>query len=189
MVNGVYARRAEEPDGRGAYEKVGVENDPRFLYYCSENARWKIDDRMRSKGRGYAYLKVTAQTPVDAGPEHQWHVCDKRGRNYEKDPDIRCTELAGDAGGEAAPRGESTSDSADSEASDQSSSTSSGKTPAQEERPVEAALARAGKGESQRELPVSAARARACAKMLCRSGLRCACHFRLAQDCPNRKRP
>ena len=45
-------------------------------------------------------------------------------------------------------------------------------------------LARAGERESQREFPVPAARARACAKMLCRSGLRCACHFGLAQDCP-----
>ena len=189
-INGVYARRAEEHNGRGAYEKVGVEGDPRFLYHCSKKARWKIDNKMPSNSSGFAYLKTTAKTPADAGPDQQWHICDKRGEGYNKDSDVLCTELAPHIatfstkpGGGAGDAGDSTS----SEASDhQSSSASSGETLAQAEDPVEAAPARASAGESQKGPPRSALRAGACAKMLCRSGLRCACHFFFAWECPTR---
>ncbi|CAK0897019.1 unnamed protein product [Prorocentrum cordatum] len=50
-INGLYARRAADQDGHGAYEKVGADAAarPRFLYYCREKSRWKIDCNIRAK--------------------------------------------------------------------------------------------------------------------------------------------
>ncbi|CAK0905697.1 unnamed protein product [Prorocentrum cordatum] len=204
-INGLYARRPADYDGYGAYEKVGADAAirPRFLYFWREKSRWKIDCKIPSRRSGFAYLKAAGvASPTQAGPDCQWHVCDDKGEGYGKDPCVRCLEVV-PAPGATSPAPErvghhatqarslpsqDSSASADSSSDDvgnrtssdeESSSASGAEPPAQPGADAQAPRSHAG-----RTAPI-----RACAKMLVRSGLRCACHFRMAQDCPGCPRP
>jgi len=193
-INGLYARRAADHDGHGAYEKVGADAAvrPRFLYFWREKSRWKIDNKIPSEKSGFAYLKVDGvATPAEAGPDCKWHVCDEKGEGYNKDPRVRCVEVA-PGPGSGAPAAGSVAPSAqpDNSASDDDTSSDEDRTSGDEESSSESGSgARAAPGAAAWTAPGRAAGVvprRACAKMLVRSGLRCVCHFSVLRDCPGR---
>ncbi|CAK0861595.1 unnamed protein product [Prorocentrum cordatum] len=195
-INGVYARCAEDFGGHRAYEKVvAAGSAPRFLYYWGERSRWKVDSKLGGDKSGFAYLKLAgASSPAEAGPDQYWHVYDDREQGYNKDPAVRCSEFAPEPHGAAtsaaatgsraaaargAPSSDGSSDDGSNDDSDDSgddSSSASDATP--QAGPVVAVPAKGAQA-------VGAVRARACAKMMVRSGVRCACHFKLVRDCPD----
>ncbi|CAK0838503.1 unnamed protein product [Prorocentrum cordatum] len=193
-INGLYARRAADHDGHGAYEKVGADAAvrPRFLYFWREKSRWKIDNKIPSEKSGFAYLKVAGvASPANAGPDCQWHVCDDKGEGYSKDPGVRCLEVAprpGASAGEARPAPpasqdvSSSDDSSSDDGGDQTSGDDESSSASGSEQPAQKGATALAAGRQ----PGGAVRRRACAKMLVRSGLRCVCHFRPVRDCPGR---
>lgn len=198
-INGIYAPVPGGYGGRQAYKKVGGEQT-RFIFFSSQKGRWKIHKVLdNAAGGGYAW--ATASSERQFPPNVGWHCFDGPENGYNEDDAVRCTALqpdiqdgvSGGTGGLAEPRAPSSERSGsgrdDSDSDDASASIGSGgDSENADDRSAESAALAAAAGSAAAAAvagrPIRTGRV--CAKMMIRSGIRCECHFQLAQNCPAR---
>jgi len=202
-INGVYAKLADGFNGKFAYEKMASDRS-RYILFSAKRKRWVVCDVLEDK-KGFAYAPAEdgAETPL--GP-YSWHVFDGSESGYNVDESVRCRSIDGST--EASPRppadarsrGEtvanrpSPSSASGAESSNESDSGSSSSSDAQDGSDSESEEAARKVVEVRKVEPQSEAKkrqaarpkGRVCAKFMCRTGLRCHCHFMYVAECPNR---
>ncbi|CAE8622626.1 unnamed protein product [Polarella glacialis] len=190
-INGVYALLPHQFGGSPAYEKFLAGDAPRFLFFSEQKHRWKISTELEDDKGGCAFCKTQGggKSPPVTMAGSTWKVYDGKGEGYVSDPAVRCLRLSDQAQGPAAVNGSSrkladeaslSETDSDSESSSSGGSKSSSSEGAPEDRDGGAMPA------VTQVLPRPRSQGLVCAKMLVRSGLRCACHFSNVQGCPER---
>lgn len=162
-INGVYVLQSNLPEGLIAYKKLKSEDAPRFLIYSDAKERWRISPALDAEKTSFAYIMASdggASPPLSTASGPSWQVFSGKDEGYSIDPDVRCLPF----------NGEDIPESQDSYSYSSSDSESAHSEPS---APAKAAPAKA------------APRQRGFAKMLVRSGLRCACHFTYVRYCPD----
>jgi len=183
-------RLEEHVDGVPAYKKAGDEA-PRYLFYAIQKRRWKISDVLGDPKKGFAYLAV--KDDGQSGPYSSlwkglWEVFNGKGSGYTLDASVSCTLLEDlgeennsstqlDAGGANNPSSASTSSDTDADDSDSDSDVS--------QKGSQAAQVEIVGIIDAEGVVATRPQGLACAKMLVRSGFRCACHFTIKQNCPD----